>query len=156
MTGLSPGGGWAGHPDLMGQAAALLKVTAVGRDPLRTAAHGGGSDSASSDSQKGNERNTPAGSVCGFLHFTASLSALSDRQPILRFYTSIACHAPAPFKTTQFMSQHLWNLEPLHQCSLDLLLRYLSAACEELIWAGIAANGISGGFTFSPSAIYRE
>lgn len=44
MTAVSPGGGWAGHPDLVGRAAAVLKVTAVGRDPLRAAAHGGNSD----------------------------------------------------------------------------------------------------------------
>lgn len=48
MTGVSPGGGWAGHPDLVGQAAAVLKVTAVGRDPLWAAAHGVDSDYVSS------------------------------------------------------------------------------------------------------------
>lgn len=42
MTGLSPGGGWARHPDLVGRAAAVLKVTAVGRDPLWAEAHGSG------------------------------------------------------------------------------------------------------------------
>lgn len=63
MTDVSPGGGWAGHPDLVGRAAAVLKVTAVGRDPLRAAAHGGGSDCFFWFSEE-NKRNTQAGSVC--------------------------------------------------------------------------------------------
>lgn len=64
MTGISPGGGWAGHPDLVGHAAAVLKVTAVGRDPLRAAAHGGDGDCVSSGSLKRDERNAQAGSAC--------------------------------------------------------------------------------------------
>lgn len=65
MTGTFPGGGWAGHSDLVGHAAAVLKVTAVGRDPLRAAAHGGdGDDCVSFGSLKRDERNTQAGSVC--------------------------------------------------------------------------------------------
>lgn len=65
MTGVSPGGGWTGHPDLVGRAAAVLKVTAVGRDPLWAATHGGGSDGVSSGPLKGDDRNTQAGLVCG-------------------------------------------------------------------------------------------
>ncbi|TNN57695.1 hypothetical protein EYF80_032064 [Liparis tanakae] len=72
MAGVFPGGGWAGHPDLVGRAAAVLEVTAVGRDPLRAAAHGGGSDRVSSGLLMGDERNARSLSV-GFsaLHFTA-------------------------------------------------------------------------------------
>lgn len=39
MTGLSPGWGRAAHPDLVGWAAAVLKVTAVGWNPLRAVTH---------------------------------------------------------------------------------------------------------------------
>lgn len=149
MTDISPGGGWAGHPDLVGQAAAVLKVTAVGRDPVWAAAHGGGSDCVSSGSLKGAERNTQAGSLCGLLHFTAVPPCLHSLivNPVSGFILLIASQAPALSMTAQFMSRHLWNLEPLHQLRLDLLLRYLSAACEEQSWAGIVAGGISGGFT---------
>lgn len=147
MTDNSPGGGWAGHPDLVGRAAAVLKVTAVGRDPLRAVAHRGGSDCVSSGSLKGNVRN--AGPVCGLLHFTAVPPCFHSLtvNPVSGFIPLIARHAPALSKTAQFMSQHLWNLDPLHQLRLDLLLRYLSGACEEQSWAGIAADGIGGGFT---------
>lgn len=96
MTGISPGGGWAGHPDLVGRAAAVLKVTAVGRDPVRAAAHGGSSDCVSSGSLKGDERNTQAGSLCGLLHFAAV--PLSDCQPSLRFYTSHCQPSPSSVK----------------------------------------------------------
>lgn len=43
MAGLSPAGGHAGHPDLVGRTAVVLKVATIGRDPLRTATHGGDS-----------------------------------------------------------------------------------------------------------------
>lgn len=45
------------------------------------------------------------------------------------------------------MKQDLWNLEPLHQLRLDLLLRYLSAVCEGQSWAEIVTDDITGGFT---------
>lgn len=51
MMGFSSGGGWAGHPDVIGRAAPVLKVTVVGTDPLRAAAHGGDSDCVSSSSR---------------------------------------------------------------------------------------------------------
>lgn len=68
MTGISPGGGWAGHPDLVGRAAAVLKVTAVGRNPLWAATHGGGSNCVFPGSLKKDERNTQARPVYGLLH----------------------------------------------------------------------------------------
>lgn len=148
MTGVSPGGGWAGHPDPVGRGAAVLKVATVGRDPLRAVAHGGGSDCVSSGSLKGEERNTQAGSVCGLLHFTAVPPRLhsSTVDRLSGFILLIASHAPALSNTALFMNQPLWNLEPLHQLRLNLLLRYLSAACEEQSWAGTVADTISEGF----------
>lgn len=149
MTGVSPGGGWAGHPDLVGRGAAVLKVTTVGRNPLRAVAHGGGSGCVSSGSLQRDERNTQAGSVCGLLHFTAVPPCLhsSTVDQLSGFILLLASRAPALSNTAQFMNQHLWNLEPLHQLMLDLLLRYLSAACEEQSWAETAADAISEGFT---------
>lgn len=52
-------------------------------------------------------------------------------------------------KTAQFMRQHLWNLEPLHQLKLDLLLRYLSAACEGQSWAGTVTTTLLEGSPIS-------
>lgn len=105
MTGISSGGGRAGHPDLIGRAAPVLKVTAVGRDPLRAAAHGGDSDRVSSGSLKGDERNAQAGSIRGLLHVTAD--QLPDCQPTLRFYTSHFQPCPSPVK-----------LSPVHEPAL--------------------------------------
>lgn len=71
MMGFSSGGGWAGHPDVIGRAAPVLKVTVVGRDPLRAAAHGGNSDCVSSSSLRGDERNAQAGPIRGLPRLTA-------------------------------------------------------------------------------------
>lgn len=71
------------------------------------------------------------GPVCGLLLFTAVPPCLDCRTVNLvsGFILLIAGHAPALSYTAQFMNQYLWNLEPMHQLRLALLLRYLSAAC---------------------------
>lgn len=114
MAGLSPGGGRAGHPDLVGRAAAVLKVTAVGRDPLWAATHGS-SIRVLSGSLKLNAQNWAFSVVyCTLLllHLPSLHSLIVDQGS--GFISPIACHASALHKTAQFMSQHLWNLEPLH------------------------------------------
>lgn len=72
MTGLSPGGGHAGHPDLVGCSGVVLKVTTIGRDPLRAAAHGGGNNFVSSGTLNGDETNIQAGPVRRSLHLGAA------------------------------------------------------------------------------------
>ena len=146
MTGLSPRGGWAGHPDLMGKAADVLKVTAVGRHSLRAAAHDGGRDCVSS------ERDTNSGRQLSVVYCSSLICTLIV-SPLGGFITPTASHPPSLSETAHCMSQHLWNLEPLHQCRLDLQLRYLSAACEEqirLLMASVEGSPIS------LSAIYRQ
>lgn len=75
MTGLSPGGGWAGHPDLVGRAAAVLKVTAVGRDPFWAATHGGSGTCVAFGSPRGEKKEETSSSCLWFyctslmLHF---------------------------------------------------------------------------------------
>jgi len=144
MTGVFPGGGWAGHPDLVGRAAAVLKVTAVGRDPLRAAAHGGGSDRVSSGLLMGDERNAQSLAVV-FLHFTSPLHlvctpGLTTQPQVL--YCPLPARPPALSQAARSMSPHLGNVEPLLQIRPDLSLRYLPAACEEQSVAVIVADGI--------------
>lgn len=63
MTGLSPGGGHTGHPNLVGWTAVILKVTAIGRDPLRAAAHRGASNYVSLSTLNEDETNIQAENI---------------------------------------------------------------------------------------------
>lgn len=101
-----PPGRWrAGHPDLVRQGTALLKVAAVGWDPLWATAHGGSSVVASW-SLKYDGRKIKLGLVCALLCPTAvplrliSLPVTVDSG----FIAPVVSYVPSLARAAQFMN----------------------------------------------------
>lgn len=117
MTNLSSDRGWAGHPDLVGWAAAVLKMTTVGWDSLRAATHDGRIEFM----PWGNEWTVQLLHLLYSAWFFTQCQVLYSRlQPCPHYVQDSSVHELSPVESCTFAQS--WP---------DLLLRYLSAACEQ-------------------------